>query len=86
MKLNKISHIIISLFIVFSYSHGKVLDLESYENADNNVLDAYLKEKAHSYDIIDDQRTNTFMNIKLIKNKKKLQSELMSDSLHNHLI
>ena len=32
MKLNKISHIIISLFIVFSYSHGKVLDLESYES------------------------------------------------------
>ena len=33
MKLNKISHIIIiSLLIVFSYSHGKALDLESYES------------------------------------------------------
>ena len=28
----------------------------------------------------------TFTNIKLIKHKKKLQSELMSDSLHNYLI
>ena len=62
------------------------LDLESYEDDGNNILDAYLKEKVHTYDIVDDKRTNTFMNIKLIKHKKKLQSELMSDSLHNHLI
>ena len=62
------------------------LDLDSCENNGINILDTYLQEKAHSYDIIDDERTNTFMNIKLIKHKKKLQSELMSDSLHNYLI
>ena len=62
------------------------LDLESYENNGINILDMYLKKKARSYDIIDDERTSTFMNIKLIKHKKKLQSELMSDSLHNYLI
>ena len=62
------------------------LDLESYESNGINILDTYLKEKAHSYDIIDDERTKTFMNIKLIKHKKKLQTELISDSLHNYLI
>ena len=62
------------------------LDLESYENDGKNILDAYLKVKAHSYDIIDDDRTNAFINIKLIKHKNKLQSESMSDSLHDHLI
>ena len=62
------------------------LDLESYENDGKNILDAYLKEKTDSYDIIDDDRTNAFMNIKLIKHKNKLKSESMSDSLHDHLI
>ena len=62
------------------------LDLESYENTGNNILDAYLKEKAHSFDTISDRRTNSFINIKLIKHKNKIQSKLMSDSLHDHLI
>ena len=62
------------------------LDLESYENDGNNILDDYLKEKVQSYDIISDKRTNSFINIKLIKHKNKLQSKLMSDSLHDHLI
>ena len=62
------------------------LDLESYEDDGNNILDDYLKEKVHAYDILDDIRTNTFVNIKLIKQKNKLQSELMRDSLHKHLI
>ena len=62
------------------------LDLESYEDDGNNILDAYLKEKVHAYDIFDVIRTNSFVNIKLIKQKHKLQSELMRDSLHKHLI
>ena len=62
------------------------LDLESYKNNGINILDTYLKEKACSYDIISDERTSTFMNIKLIKHKKKLLSDVMSDSLHNYLI
>ena len=62
------------------------LDLESYDNAGNNILDAYLKEKAHSFDTISDKRTNSFINIKLIKHKNKIQTKLMSDSLHDHLI
>ena len=71
--------------ITFDFFH-RGLDLESYENNGINILDTYLKEKAHSYDIIDDERTNTFVNIKLIKHKKKLQSGLMADSLRNYLI
>ena len=62
------------------------LDLESYEDDGNNILDAYLKEKVRTYDIVDDKRTNAFVNIKLIKHKNKLLSELMSDSLYKHLI
>ena len=65
---------------------NSALSLEVSRKSGTNILDTYLKEKAHTYDIIDDERTSTFMNIKLIKHKKKLQSELMSDSLHNYLI
>ncbi len=71
--------------ITIDYFH-RGLSLEDLDENRDDLLKIYLQEKNISYELIDETKTNSFVSLKLIKNKDKISPSLTYETLYNHLI
>ncbi len=62
------------------------LSLEALNKNKEDLLDVYLRKKYITYDLRDETKTNSFISLKLIKNKNEISPSLAYETLYNHLI
>ena len=62
------------------------LSLEALNKNKEDLLDVYLRKKYITYDLRDETKTNSFISLKLIKNKNEISPSITYETLCNHLI
>ena len=66
--------------ITIDYFH-RGLSLEDLDENRDDLLKIYLQEKNISYELIDETKTNSFVSLKLIKNKDKISREFLNKKI-----
>ena len=83
--LSKNSHFENYDAITIDYFH-RGLSLENLDKSRDDILDTYIQKKDISFELVEETKTASFVSLKLLKKKNKINPSTAFETLYNHLI